>query len=457
MTQTVPQRGSGGVFGGSINPLAVYMQQGAQRQQRAAKLAEEESKRRDDLIGDMRKFNPDKVWEPFYDEANRFVQKHVKDWTFGELGQGKPVSSINPELERRKGEANTLINKINWHKDQYLTMGKAIDEDKNLDPKYYHNKLNNVYFDGMVAKPINSINTDGIEKMFDDSKGYNKDKIVNDFMKDLPVKINQHYTDYWNQFGRTYNIQETETKLGHEKDANGNLIVDPRTGLPKIKMTDDVFVQAMQNRYLNNMVNDNVGADAPLEQKRQYLTAILEGQDPNKIKNNPQLGDRIPESQRRFYHFGKGGYGYQTPMADLEQRDSLLDRIVKGNGQDTLNYFGEATKDVKANYVTKNGKKYVEITYPSYVPGFVPKSAAEVEKLSESEKIAYYASRDASKQIKSTLLPINTEDEQRAAKIALSQRMDEIDKKRSIGEEYPTFIEEKRKSGKGKKGVLDGL
>ena len=440
-----PLRGSGGVFGGAINPLAVYMQQGAQRQARQAKAYEEETKRRDELIADMRKFDPNKAWEPQYGEVNQFAQEHVKDWFFDQLRQGKTVTQINPELERRKGETNTLMAKSQWHKNQFESIGKAIDEDKNLDPKYYHNKLNNLYFDGMVARPINSVNTDGYEKMFDDSKGYDQPKIISDFMKTLPEKINQHYTVLFTPYGKTYNIQELGTKLGNQYDEKGNIILDPRTLLPKISVTDDVYVQAMNNKYLRNMVNDNVGLNSTIEQKREYLKTILEGQDPKKIKNNPQLGDRIPEGQRRFQYFG--GYGYQTPKADLEQRDALLNRIVTGTGHDTLNYFSEATKDVKASYVKKDGKRYVDITYPSYISGFVPKPSDEVEKMSDADKIAYYAAREASKTIKHTQLPINTEDERRAAKVALSQRMDEIDKKRSIGEEYATYIEEKRKKG----------
>lgn len=446
-------RGQAGIFGGSVNPLQVYMQHTANRQRNRQLMYEEERKKRDSLIDDMRKFNPDKVWEPFYDESNRFIQQHVKDYTTQALNAGLPASRVSAEADKRKGEALTLINKINWQKSQFDELGNRIDKDEYLDPSYYHQKKNDFFFNGMRAKPVNDIDTSKAEDIFKDSKGYRVDKIVKDFMTGLPNKINQHYTMYWDQLGQNYDIQETGTKLGlqyadklgPDGKPTSAVVIDPRTGQPKISMTDDVFTQALGNNYLMNIVNDNLGPDASMNAKRAYLTGLLEGADPKQIKAQPRVGHKLDESDK-FYHAFQGGAGYRTHPDDLNNRDELLDRVADGKGEDVLGYFGEATKDVKATYDkdAKGKPTAVTITYPSYVAGTKHLSDEEFQALSQSAKIEYLNNLSKSKSIQTSTYPIATPEDRRKMKIALSQRMDEIDKKRSIGQEYVNYINEKR-------------
>lgn len=449
----IQARGQAGVFGGSVNPLQVYLQQGANRQRREQQLYEEERKKRDDLIGDLRKFNPEKVWEPFYDELNQYVQKNVRDYAYGALDKGVPVSQINAQLDRRQGEATTFANKINWLKSQHADIGGRIDKDQYLDPNYYHSKLNDMFFNGRNAKPVNEIDTNNAEAMFDDSKGYRFQNVINDFLKGLPQKINEHYTSYFDQLGKMYNIEETGTKLGLQYTPDGKVIIDPRTQQPKISMTDDVYTQALGNKYLTNILKDNLPPNASDAEKKDYLTQIMAGADPTMIKNRPMVGHKIDQADKRYYHFG--GAGYKTQLADLNQRDELLDRAVSGKGEDILSYFGEATKDVKAHYETRGGKKSIIISYPSYIEGVKKLSEEELAALPDAKKVEYYQALNKSKSIQQSTYPINTEDERRAAKVALSQRMDQIHTKSSIGEEYPTYLNEKRK--KGQKFAADQL
>ena len=350
-------RGQAGIFGGSINPLQVYMQQSAGRQKAQADLYERERKKRDDLIGDLRKFNPDKVWEPFYDEVNKYVQKNVKQFGMDALDRGIPVSRVDRELEARKGEANTLVNKINWLKSQHADIGKRIDSDEYLNPNYYHPKLNDIFFNGMIAKPVNDINTSQAENIFEDSKGYNLPKITSDFMKSLPEKINQHYTEYWDKLGQKYDIQDTNTKLGLEykdgPDGKPSVVVDPRTGLPKINMTDDVYIQAIQNHYLNNVIKDNLGADATDAQKKDFLTGLLQGQDPASIKNRPQMGHKMDQSER----WSIGGYSGRINPAMISDRFKNTQAVVEGFRPDILANTFSPYKDQKTEYVDSQGRK----------------------------------------------------------------------------------------------------
>lgn len=444
------------VYGKAIDPLQYYLQQGAQNRQYQAQQQQQQLKQRDDLIKELRQFNPDKVWEPFYDEVNRYVQGNIRDFSTNALSAGIPAQSLIPELEKRKGDANTLANKINWLKQQYTDLGKRIDDDDYLDANYYHRKLNDKIFNGNIAKQSSEIDLSDAEGIFRDSRGYKVDKVLRDFMKDLPEQVNQYYTKVFEPLGQTYDIQETHTKLGHEYKTvmvNGKpvrqVVVDPKTGMPKINMTDDVFIQATGNEYLMNIVNDGLteaGQPLTTENQKKYLTGLLSGLDNNKIKQDIRLGFKKPESSVRNYLF-KGGYGYTIPIDDIESRDKLLTRIVTSDaGDDILSYFNNINKDVKVEYSTdENGKQVIKVKYPA--AALVSQEEWDTmdpikKKLMESQRV-----------VKDETLNISTEGEQRASKIFLSKLMDEIDRKRSIGQEYPTYINEKRELASKKQGA----
>lgn len=350
-------RGQAGIFGGAINPIQVYLQHNAGKAKAQADQFEYERKKRDGLIDDLRKFNPDKVWEPFYDEVNQYVQKNVKQFGMNALDQGVPISKVNNALEARKGEANTLVNKINWLKQQHADVGKRIDDDEYLDPNYYHPKLNDIFFNGMIAKPVNDINTSEAENIFNDSKGYNVAKVTQDFMKSLPEKINQHYTEYWDKLGQKYDIQDTNTKLGLEyttgKDGKPQVVVDPRTGMPKINMTDDVYIQAIQNHYLNNIVKDNLGPDASDAAKKDFLTGILQGQDPASIKNRPQMGHKMDQAEK----WSMGGYSGRINPAMISDRFQNTEAVVAGFRPELLANTFSPYKDQTVQYVDSEGRK----------------------------------------------------------------------------------------------------
>jgi len=349
--------GQAGVFGNAINPLQVYMQQNANKQKRLDDQLKDDREQRDALISDLRKFNPDKVWEPFYEEVNEYVQKNVRDFANGALQRGAPVAAIDPYLEKRKGEANTLVNKINWLKKNYQDMGKMIDDDPYLIKKQAHSTLNDHFFNGRQAKRSNEIgDTDQLQsQIFDNPDNYDVNKVVVDFMKSLPTKVTQQWTEYWGQLGKEYNVQETETKLGFQYDAKGDVVLDQRTGQPKISMTDEVFTQALQNPYLKNVVGKYVG-DQPQEVQREYLTKILEGQDPRSIKNRPQLGFKFTQQDKWSTGKWTGFSGRVNPERVVERFENN-ESIVNGFRPDILANTFSPFKDQEVFYVDAKGNE----------------------------------------------------------------------------------------------------
>lgn len=438
--------GNATILGGSINPLQVYMQQAAARERQKVDQYNLAIKQRDKLIDDLDKHSPDKVWDPFYGEINQITNSHIRDFTRQALDRGLPIPRIQQELDKRWGDVNTEVSRANMHKEHYTNAKAQLKEYGDLYKPEATTALNNVFFDGPNARKIHDINVDNIApQVFDNPDLMNKQAVALKFMKGLPEKVNQYYTDMFNPLGQQYNIQDTKTKLGIQIDDQGRIVMDARTGMPKINMTDDVYIQAMQDPMLAKIVAKEVPS-GNIEQNKQYLTALLQGLDPKEIKNRPQLGFKTPESDRRYYIFGQGGYGYRNSEADLKTRDELLDRVVSGTeGKDILSYFGKLTNDIRAEYASKDDKgnkgKFIKMDYISGMPQVDEKDNQVFNIFGGSKSKA------------SVYLPINTDEQKRQAKVALSQRMDEIDKKTSVGEDYPRYINDKRKQDEKNKPV----
>lgn len=460
-------RGKAGVFGGSVNPLNIYLAHQANQERLKGLRAKDEADQRDKLVDDLRKFNPDKVWEPFYDEVNRHVQTNVRDKFYELRDKGLPIAAISRVLDKEKGDANTLVNKINWQKAQWEDHNHRIDQevdDGNFIPGYYNKKLNDQFFNGKYAKPSAEIDTSNLDEIYKDSKGYNVASIVNRFMDSLPDKINAHETEVWGKLGITYDIQKTKDKLGLQMDANGNVILDPRTGKPAIAMTDDVFLMAKSNPYLKQIVEDNLGQDAPLPKQREFLTGLLKGQNPVDIQNSIQLGHKIDQQDRRYFAYGSG---FSHPIADLEARDERLQKIVTEPRHDLLEGVNDEKSDMITYYSSDpEGKKVVEqgsTQKPRYIAmAYVGQSNGEKDNIdyknmSPEERISRLLVQQAKtgKVIKTKVFDISTDEGKKRAKIAMSLRLDNIDTKRSIGEEFSNFQEAKYKPSKSKKTTFD--
>jgi len=444
MASASEELGNATILGGSINPLQVYIGQQAQRQKNEALKAEQAKKDRDALHDYMDKYKPEAKFDPLKQRISDYVNNHrEKSYSVIDAAQNDPrkISMAERDIRRGQGEVNSYIAETDNWKNDYDAASKIIED--NIKSGIYkpesRSVLRDVLYDNTgKLKPDNDIRAgmNQLQSIVDHPNNYDKQGVALNFMKGLPEKVNQYYTDMFNPLGQQYNIQDTKTKLGIAQDDKGRIIMDPRTGMPKINMTDDVYIQAMQDPMLSKLVAKDV-PNGTIEQNKKYLTALLEGYDPKEVKNRPQLGFKQNEADRRYYHFG--GYGYRNQKADLEGRDELLNRVVSGDsGKDVLSYFGKLASDVRAEYASKNDKgtkgKFIKLDYVSGMPQ------------TDAEGNQTFNIFGGAKSKASVYLPINTEEEKRQAKVALSQRMDEINKKTAIGEEYPTYINEKRKA-----------
>lgn len=459
-------RGRAGVFGTSINPLQVVLQNQAAQQKRADALMEEERKNRDAMVDDLRKFNPDKVWEPFYDEVNQYVQKEIRDPFYQMRMERQPISAIQRTMDRKKGDANTLVAKINWLKEQHKDAMDTLDSD-DVGKYYKRNEtkraINDVFFNGRVAKPSSEINADQIQDVFDNVDNMDLNAVSVDFMKTLPDKVNQKYTEYWSKYGQNYDVTETKTKLGIQMipgaDGTMSAVLDPRTGQPKISMTDEVYLQAMENPYLSKAVEKYVpsgpatseqtemfGAQkSQIQKQKEFLTGLLEGLDPATIQSRPQQGFRRPDDEIRYNAYGRG---FRTPIADLEDRYNWAEDVTKNYRPDRLEQANDPNSDNQVYYGDDKGKpiepgqKHSTIVV-AHVG--VPEGEMDMDQwsaMSTLDKVLYQEAKGRT--VKKDIISIATAEGQRKAMLALNNRLDKLDPKRSIGpDEFGNFTEAK--------------
>lgn len=443
-------RGKAGVFGSSINPLQVLLQNQARLQKRQDELLKEERERRENLLDDYEKWAPNKVRDPFYGEINNIAQSEVRDYFHLAYNEGVPVEIIRKNLQQKYGMVNTKVSEINYKMDEYDAAMKMLEGDEG---KYYKVKqtkaaIRDLYFNGVEAKPSSDIDPTKIQNVYDDVDNFDIDAIVVDFMNTVPLEINQRWTEAMGQLGKEYNIQETETKLGWQYDERGNIVIDPRTGKPKISLTDDVFISAMRNPYLQRIVDKYV-PDQNVAKQKQFLQGLLEGYDPATIKNRPQLGFKLDDRERW------ARAGYTVDPVKLESRFDLLNTVTGRYAPDQLAAFASILGEVDANYTgfkTEGKLKIpteITITFPSNIAEKLAEEAQQPVK--EGQEDPYSLIREFMSANKKTLKPlklkVGTEEDRFNTMIKLSNLLDRTDER--LGPvQFTKFLREMQNKGR---------
>ncbi len=456
-------KGAAGVLGQGSNPLSYFLQNQAMRQKREEDLMAEERKRRDAYISDLRKFEPDKVWSPFFAEVNKYAQDNVFSRFHQMSQQGHSLSAIDADLQKRKGETNTLVSKANFLKEQYDQAAKEIDNNPYYDKNKAHSALNDIFFNGRQAKPLAEINSDDISKVFDSN--LNENAVLVDFMKSVPEKINETYTKQMGQYGEKYDVTETKTRAGLQYTPDGKLVLDPRTGQPKISVTDDVLVQARANPYVQKILNSYV-PDGNIQKQREVLGALVEGLDPKTVQTRVQLGFRKPDEDRRYNAFGRD---WRTNPADLADRYNWAKEVTENNRPDQLARANDPNSDNQVFYGNAKGEPIKPGDKPATIVIARVGQPEEKEKpenwdsMQPFEQFIWLQTKMPSRIVKKDVIPVTTPEGKRRAQIELSNRIDKLDAKRSIGpDEFGNYVEarykdeEKNKPKKGS-GAFDNF
>lgn len=351
------QRVSTAILGQPKDPFAIIMNRKAladhQAQQRAA--AEAKAKQeRDKKFSEYMNYDPEKAWEPFNQQVVTAVNKDLREWVRGQMNSGADPNSADfmAEYKKRQDSVNSIARKSQHVKEVASTTRDAYKENEFFDTAYYDSKLQDIYTnpDGSV-KPVSEIDTKAFTELLNDTGGYNVEKIVADFIKDLPEKVQKTYKLKMNGEMRYFDTMEYTTKLYGENpqfDKNGNPILQT--------IDQGVVVTAMEDPLLRKVVQARM-AQNPGADERQILSEILGGRDNTKIERGV-----TGVGNRPSYLFEEGKKQQEKEKAAV-MRDQTIQTIQKafydeeGNVTNTPNQEALTALGLLNGNVTIGGKK----------------------------------------------------------------------------------------------------
>lgn len=402
----------------------------------AAKLLDDEKKRRDKTIDDNLKFSPDKTWEPFYGEVADIVNRELRGGTVDLLNRGASSDQIQRYQWDKQAKANTYAAKSREYQNQFNNLHDLRTQGEKsgyYKPGYYSTPINDIVYSGRQAKYLDDIDFTGSENIFNDSRGYNMSAIASDFMKSLPQQMTEKYRKQFSDLGEGFDITRIKSKIPVILDKDGQPMVDPRTGQMMYRMTDDLVGAALENPYIRNYVIDNLGEDvlkpnSNLEPVKNLLAPILTPYDQRAVEKEHKQGFKYSEGDRI------GGGGYTLPEPVIADRYDTLYRITHGYEKDLVSSILPAMENVSIKYdilgpgESKKSPGRLVVSYPN----------KEYEKgKDESETNPRYIEKK---------LDLSSEDGRQEAMEYLNSLLDKkLPAKQKIGENFTTYRKKKRK------------
>jgi len=450
-------RGLAGVFGTSINPLAVYMSYAGQRQRNRAAMAAQQKAERDKAMNYLDEFNPSsKFQELNYRVADR-VRNNVRDWYVGNLEAGNSGPRLVGELKNRQAQELAYVNETDAWKAKLDDLEKTVKEDPirykteegtgaiSAIRDIYKNPDGTLRSDEEIREGI--ANADALRF---DPRLLNTEGVVKKFTSDLPEQSRVLLSKAYESMGYSASQIEDIVKSGLTYEMEK----DPRTGelrpaldddmMPKVVVDEKLYRLAKADPYMNSLMN---AASQDKGGQMQWLKENVRGAgDKVSIDRQRAAGQKLDDEFKRFSF---GGSSFRTPIADLQERDKILTQISLGGptGNTMLGYFDDPMSDIKASYsnVDDNKKKgqFVKVDYVSNAGQDIPPLDPKMTYVEQQARKELLSSR---KVVKSSYYDITTQEGRDKLKIALSAEMDRMNKTKAIAEEYPRFIEASRTS-----------
>lgn len=436
-------QGSAGVFGTGVNPLSVYMQYQQRRAQNEYLQYQEERKKRDKLFDYVGTYNSDAKWEQYQAEVNNMAQTEVRDWTANELNSGRDANQIQAELGFRQGRVKSFAAETGVWKTTHDDAYKTITGDAKYNEEAT-SALNDIFFNANGGKRTpDEVRRDiqGIDhSIIFNPKFFNETVVAKKFMDTLEEQARTTWGTISKADGTYMTSQEIQGKLPYQYDKDGVIMLDHHTLKPLMKMTDDLYTLVKGSQDMR-LLMESKGGDTRAGQE-EYLKRLLPGLDKSSVKEGVKEGFKKTELDRKA-EWAKWGWGYNVDPADLMNRHDLLKEITDKYTPETLGIFNHTTKDVQVQYsnfkTDAKGNKIpteIDISYPSKL---------QDENMTPAEKKEQYKAHvmgESPLKLRHEKMKIETEAEKQAARVVLSEHLDQYDQKRSLGDQYAKFENE---------------
>lgn len=346
-------QGKAGVFGGSVNPLAVYMQYQAGRQRRQDLIDAEDRKRRDEGLDYLNKYLPETKFNEFNYRLNDVAQKAVRDPFMTSRLQGKPLHQSINEAERNKGMVNALREEYDGWKSTISDMEGKINQgikEGYIEP-HTLSRLHDVYLDPKGALKSDEDVRHGvhtIEQLLLNPENINKEGAITNWVNNLKDQGRAMYSTTLNDGYTPDQVENIVTsKLKYERNQDGTLKSDSN-GNPIPIIDENTYRLARMNMPLRIKMDAEGG---PTDQtKMQWLSKNIPG-GIDSIKENRQIhsGHKLDDEKNpRNFAFG---INFGMPVEEIKNRREWLQMLTSGDHPELTANISNTITDTKAEYV----------------------------------------------------------------------------------------------------------
>ena len=379
-------RGEATVFGGTSNPIAVYMQTQAARQRQKAQEQQAREKQVQESLDYLDKMQASSK----FDEMNKELAMDMR--SLSDQTQQRLRETGNPSLVM--GEAKNMHRELLAKADEMSAWKVEIDNaDKEIDDL----QSKGIYWSGNDnPQGINAKwelrklwrNPDGTIKPSDEVRGYihNLDKYKNDARLINPNGATKNWINGLEDQARHY-VSTKKGAIGYNDDTLENTIKSKlqyemdgthlkfdENNLPIPIVNDFTLGLAMQDKHMRSLINANGGSTN--ESKKQYLKSLITpGQDikdygdPHETKGQREAE---PKGDSRFsIAIGSGGSKYADNALDVFDR---VEAAIKpgANKPENLSSISDAYRGVSIFYSNDKGEKATDGKSAKYVTAMVP-------------------------------------------------------------------------------------
>lgn len=443
-------QGEAGIFGSSINPMQVYMQYQQRRAQQEYAIAQQQRQRRDKVFDQVAEYNPTAIWDQAGAMVNQMADDLVRQPTKEALLRGEDPNEILVKMGMAKGQVQSFNAETGVWKEKYNDAFKEFS----TDAKYKYEirtALRDVFFDhiGKLKHPDEvRAGLPSLESLRSNPDFLDESVVVKRFMDTLQEQGTKTWGTIPMENGTYLTSKEISAKMPLLRDKNGAVVIDPHTNLPIPTVNDNLYTLAKGSQDIRLLMEKKGGETRAAQDA--YLKKVLPGQDKVKYEETIKEGFKKTNEDRKA-EWAKWGWGYTVDPSDLMNRHELLKGMTDKWTPESLGIFNHTTKDVRAQYVDfktdAKGNKIptkIDITYPSKV---------EDEKATPEQKKAAYKAHlmgETPLKLHHHVMNLDTEDERLAARVELSEHLDQYDEKRSLGDQYAKFeneMKDKRMKG----------
>ncbi len=354
--------GEATVFGGTTNPISVYMQTRAARQRQAQQEAQNRSKQVDELLDYNDKFRPETKFQDLnYVLANE--ARNVSDITRQRLRETQNPSLALAEAQNMQREVFALGREMDgWKQDidsldktvlDLQTKGVLKPEARQAVRYGWRNPDGSIKTVPEIRQWANKMGDTLNDPTIYDPKGTAKN-----WVSGLQDQARAIYSKMAGAFGYSdSDLEDTLTsKLKYERDPQGKLVIKDGNPVPIIDET--TYDLAMQDPYMRIVLNANGGpTDAS---KMEYLKQIvIPGADIKAQNRQITRGQRAPtDSNLQIIdgiNFGVGSKLNQTAIDRFKNIEYTLTNVSPGD----LTQYVDLSKGEEAYYQDSGGNRIV--------------------------------------------------------------------------------------------------